>query len=328
MRAAEFVTPKHPDKMCDQISDAVLDWALGLDPNARVAIEVMGGHGKVYVVGELTMKESVGGSHLLPTAVKSAVTRITGDPNLDVTINVVQQSPEIAGGVDTGGAGDQGIMRGYATSETESLMPLEYELARDLCRYLYNLFPYDGKTQVTINEDGIQTIVASFQNVPKGSLEYSVSLWLKGRPCGRILANPAGDWSVGGFDADTGLTGRKLLIDNYGPRYPIGGGAFSGKDGTKVDRSAAYLARKVAVNLLQVRKVKEVSVELAYAIGVAQPVSVVATADGLKVDLTDVLGSTVSVTPRGIIDLLRLKEPQFEETARWGHFGNDFIWDK
>lgn len=338
MRTAEFVSPKHPDKMCDQISDAILDWVLERDPQGRVAAEVMGGHGQVFICGEITMDTH----EKIPF--DEIVHRITGDSQLTVIVNLTPQSPEIANGVDTGGAGDQGIMRGYAVSDTPSLMPVEYELARSLCMYLYERHPYDGKTQVTVDprERAIAskwhglpapvTIVASFQNVEGDQLVRDVSAWLRENdfiPSPNnimIHANPAGDWKQGGFDADTGLTGRKLAVDNYGPSYPIGGGAFSGKDASKVDRSAAYMARKIAVDYLRKYKGQMAAVEIAYAIGVAKPVEAVVRVDNVTHDL--LLDENYDLTPNGIIKALKLRKPQYEETARWGHFGRGFGWDK
>lgn len=333
MKTAEFVSPKHPDKMCDQISDAILDWALARDPKARVAIETMGGHGKVYIVGELKVAELAADSYPLHTAAEEIVKRITGKEDLEVIINVVEQSAEIANGVDTGGAGDQGIMRGYAVADNLTLMPLEYELARSICKRLYEKWPYDGKTQVTIDDRGVlHTIVASFQNVKAADLKAEIENWIiesddmplgwERRIDGIIIhANPAGDWSVGGFDADTGLTGRKLMVDNYGPRLPIGGGAFSGKDATKVDRSAAYMARKIAVDYMREHPAPLIEVEIAYAIGLAQPVAAYVKSGKQKVDL--LAEGKYDLTPAGIIKALELDKPQYEETARWGHFGHD-----
>ena len=259
-RTAESVSPKHPDKLCDQISDAILDAYLAGDPNARVAVETVGGHGKVFVVGEVTATDHI--------EVEPIVKRIAGD--VEVEVRLVRQSPEIAHGVDTGGAGDQGIMVGYACDETEELLPLEVVLARKLNQYLYERWPFDGKTQVTLKDGDIVAVVASFQNAPHDELKKAVKDWLKDQKTGesvRIHANPAGDWHVGGFDADTGLTGRKLVVDNYGPHIPIGGGCYSGKDASKVDRSAAYMARKIARDYLKQRKAREVYCYLAYAIG-------------------------------------------------------------
>ena len=312
---AESVSPGHPDKLCDQISDAILDAYLAGDPASRVAVETVGGHGKVFVVGEVTSKASVD--------VAPIVKRIAGDVRLDQLI--VLQSPEIASGVDTGGAGDQGIMVGYACNQTPELLPLETVLSRRLNQFLYEHWPYDGKTQIIINSGIIESVVASFQNAPHEDLEAAVQEWLVSIKCDskpKIHANPAGDWEQGGFDADTGLTGRKLVVDNYGPSIPIGGGCFSGKDPSKVDRSAAYMARKIAVDYLRKHDAKEVYCYLAYAIGKAEPLEATVSVD----DVQQVVEG-YDLTPKGIIEALDLRKPQYEKTARWGHFGNDFTWD-
>lgn len=318
-KTAEAVSPSHPDKIADRISDAILDACLEQDPDSRVAIETMGGHGIITVTGELTTKAYVN--------IRDIVKSIVGD-KYGVQVNIVQQSPEIANGVDDGGAGDQGIMIGYACNDNDALIPQELYLARSLCRFIYEKYPEDGKTQITINDNKeIVSVVASFCNVQNNELRDCVKEWLTNAKLGQdepsIYCNPAGDWNIGGFEADTGLTGRKLMVDNYGPQIPIGGGAFSGKDATKVDRSAAYMARKIAVDLLKNNKAKEVVVKLAYAIGRSVPVMATAVVDGeeIKVEYYD-------LTPRGIITFLDLKTPQFAKTAEWGHFGNNFIWDK
>lgn len=331
-KTAESVTPMHPDKICDRISDAILDACLEQDPMSRVAIETMGGHGSIDITGELTTKAYV--------KMRDIAKKIAGD-GYGIKINVIEQSPEIANGVDTGGAGDQGIMVGYACNDNEDMIPQESYLARSLCKYIYNLHPYDGKTQITINEDGvIQTIVASFQKVPAVELNEIINDWLvinKFPVSGEhnIYANPAGDWNIGGFEADTGLTGRKLAVDNYGPQIPIGGGAFSGKDSTKVDRSGAYMARKIAVDYLKTfdkSKVDNVTVKLAYAIGVAQPVMATVYIDSWNEDRQQTIDllkeNKYDLTPKGIIDFLELRKPQFEKTAQFGHMGNGFKWDK
>lgn len=324
-RTAESVSPGHPDKICDQISDAILDAYLSEDPHARVAVEACGGHGKVFLTGEVTSTARVD--------VAPIVARLAGD--VELIEYIVTQSPEIARGVDTGGAGDQGIMVGYACDETPEMIPLETTLARSLNEYLYGKWPYDGKTQVTLYGGEIHSIVASFQNALHDELEQAVKDWartqdyaskcfVKGRNNNPILhINPAGDWSVGGFEADAGLTGRKLIIDNYGPRIPIGGGAFSGKDATKVDRSAAYMARRIAVDYLRRFQAHEVFVYLAYAIGHDQPLEATAIVDGAEKRVED-----YDLSPRGIIAALSLTSPQFEQTARYGHFGHGFKWDK
>ncbi len=319
-KTAESVSPGHPDKLCDQISDAILDAFLQQDPNARVAVEAVGGHGKVFVTGEVTTTARV--------SVEPIVKRLAGD--VEVEVRLVEQSPEIALGVDTGGAGDQGIMVGYACSETPEFLPLEVVLSRKLNQYLYKIWPYDGKTQVTLLDGKVESVVASFQNAPSGELEQAVKTWLASlHPSPSTLhpalhINPAGDWQQGGFDADTGLTGRKLVVDNYGPSIPIGGGCFSGKDPSKVDRSAAYIARKIAVDYLKKRGASEVFVHLAYAIGYDQPLEATVTIDGVQERIEG-----YDLSPRGIIKSLDLKRPIFEATARYGHFGHaGFAWEQ
>lgn len=327
-RTAESVSPKHPDKLCDQISDAILDAHLAEDPLARVAVDVAGGHGTVFVTGEVTSGAEVD--------VVGIVRRIAGD--VEVIDRLAPQSSEIAQGVDTGGAGDQGIMVGYATRETPEMLPLEVVMARSLNEFLYERWPHDGKTQVTVRGGEVTSIVASFQNVSKTELEEAVKGWartqkynlsgacfVKGRNSNPDLyINPAGDWQQGGFDADAGLTGRKLAVDNYGPRIPVGGGAFSGKDPSKVDRSAAYMARRIAVDYLRQRpNASEVYVRLAYAIGVAKPLEAAAIIDGVAEQVQG-----YDLTPNGIITALDLRLPIYEQTARYGHFGHGFTWEK
>ncbi len=321
IRTAESVSPAHPDKLCDIISDAILDACLVQDPNSRCAIETMGGHGIVTITGEMTTNAYVD--------IRAIVKRIVG--NIGVQVNIVRQSAEIAQGVDIGGAGDQGIMVGYACNETPELMPLEVILARSLNKFIYDKHPFDGKTQVTATGEGkILSIVASFQNVIQKELEIEIRLFCHSIGLSpqqideiKIFANPAGDWNIGGFDADTGLTGRKLVVDNYGPRIPIGGGCFSGKDATKVDRSAAYMARKIAVDALKDFDCPEVLVYLAYAIGQAEPLQAT-----IKINGDTFIPKKYDLTPKGIIDFLDLKKPQFEETAKYGHFGIGAKWDK
>ncbi len=319
-RTAESVSPKHPDKLCDQISDAILDAYLSKDLNARVAAETCGGHGVVFITGEITSTAD-------NPDFEAIVKRITGDPKIEVHTKIVKQSPEIAQGVDVGGAGDQGIMIGYACSETPEMLPKEVVLARRLNQFIYAHFPFDGKTQVTLNPKGeLDSVVASFQNAPKAELENLIKEFITKHELNenaKIIANPAGDWNQGGFEADTGLTGRKLIVDNYGPRIPIGGGCFSGKDATKVDRSAAYMARRVAVDYLKNRHAHEVFVRLAYAIGLAEPLEKTVIIDGKPEEIEG-----YDLTPAGIIKSLDLKRPIYEPTARYGHFGEGFDWDK
>jgi S-adenosylmethionine synthetase len=333
-KTCEFVSPKHPDKVCDFIADSILDGFLAGDPKSRVAVELLGGHGRIFVSGEVTSAADVD--------VESLVKKVVGE-DYQVVVNISKQSPEISRGVDTGGAGDQGIMMGYAADETETFMPLEYETARKLCQDIYKEYPFDGKTQVTIertrskiatpasrdkdnkisnHSNGgdykVTTVVVSFQNTKTKELEELVRSLIKSD---LYLINPAGEWNLGGFDADSGLSGRKIVIDNYGPEIGVGGGSFSGKDPTKVDRSAAYMCRRIAVDLLKKHDAKQVRTKLAYAIGVKDPVMAVAEIDG---EITPIEG--YDVTPRGIINLLKLDRPIYAETAKWGHHGRGFSW--
>ena len=323
LRTAECVSPRHPDKLCDRISDAILDECLRQDPDSRVAVECMGGHGIITITGEVTTKAYFNAREIAQ--------RIAGK-QYGVQTNIVQQSPEIANGVDPGGAGDQGIMVGYACDDNEEMIPQELYLARSLCKFIYNNYDYDGKTQVTIDGDKIKTIVCSWCKLSSFILDNLIHAWLLQMEYTEqdiddieIITNPAGDWSIGGFEADTGVTGRKLAVDNYGTRVPIGGGAFSGKDATKVDRSAAYKARQLAVRELKETGAKEVYVYLAYAIGVAVPVEYTIVTDGNSRKIS--AGHYRRCEPLNIIKDLDLKLPMFEKTAEWGAFGNNFNWD-
>jgi S-adenosylmethionine synthetase len=319
IRTAECVSPMHPDKMCDRISDTLLDLHLEQDPNSRVAIETCGGMGEVYITGEVTSNAVVTRENIV-----KVVHDITTDDTINVIININSQSPEIANGVDTGGAGDQGIMIGYACRDNKEFLPQEYFLSRELNKFVFDKYPYDGKTQVTMNGNSLR-VVCSFQNAPGKQLEKLVMEYFEDYPDYFIEAlhcNPAGDWNIGGFTADAGLTGRKLAVDNYGPRVPLGGGAFSGKDSTKVDRSAAYMGRRVAVDILEKRpEVQEVMVQLAYAIGYDQPLQATAIVDG---EHEFIKGYDLS--PKGIIDFLELTKPIFASTAGFGHMGAGFNW--
>ena len=329
VKTAEFVSPKHPDKICDYIADSILDAYLKGDGKSRVAVEVQGGHKLVTINGEVTSK--------VKPDVEALVRRIVGK-DYKVLINIALQSPEIAQGVDTGGAGDQGIMKGYATSETPVFLPLEYVLARNLCQKIFAVYPYDGKTQVTVKDGKVTTVVASFQNTKSKELLALVKKVIKAE---EYLINPAGEWSQGGFDADSGLTGRKLVVDNYGPEVAIGGGAFSGKDYTKVDRSGAYMARRIAVDLLK-KEIKgqkgkklgptEVFVKLAYAIGKKEPVMAVAEihlpgAAGHADTVKEIPITGYDLSPVGIRDFLKLDKVKYADTCTWGHFGRGFSWE-
>lgn len=309
-KTAEFVSPMHPDKICDFIADSILDAYLEVDKNSRTAIEVMGGHKLVTINGEVTSKGD--------PDIEAIVKHIVGE-DFKVIINIVLQSPQIAQGVDIGGAGDQGIMKGYATSETENFLPLEYTLARNLCQKVFEVYPYDGKTQVTVENGKVTTVVVSFQNSKNEELLPLVKSIIV---ADEYFINPAGEWNLGGFDADTGLSGRKLIVDNYGPEITIGGGSFSGKDYTKVDRSGAYMARKIAVDLLKKNNAKDVEIKLAYAIGKVLPVMAVAVIDGVE---TEIEGYDLST--KGIRGLLKLDEVKYRDTCTWGHFGRGFGWE-
>jgi len=318
IRTAECVSPMHPDKMCDRISDTLLDLHLTHDPYSRVAIETAGGNRLVYITGEVTSEYKV-----TQQEIEDVVREVTKDDNIAVIINLNTQSPEISQGVDIGGAGDQGIMIGYACEDNDQYLPQEYYLSRELNKLVYEFFPFDGKTQVTI--DGLKVrVVCSFQNAPKDKLEELVVLFFEERhpkyTIQSLHCNPAGDWNIGGFTADAGVTGRKLAVDNYGPRVPIGGGAFSGKDATKVDRSAAYMARRIAVDYCKLYG-GETFVTLAYAIGYDEPLQATVRCDGYEMKIEG-----YDLSPQGIIEFLDLRKPIFKETATFGHMGCGFNW--
>jgi S-adenosylmethionine synthetase len=295
--------------MCDFLADSLLDEFLAQDPKSRVAIELLGGHKNITISGEVTSNAKVD--------IDATIKRILGN-DYQSHIFMTQQSPYIAQGVDIGGAGDQGIMIGYATAETANFMPLEYELARNLCQKIYEKYPFDGKTQVTIVDGQVTTVVASFQNTKNSELLPLVKSIIEAK---EYLINPAGEWTMGGFDADSGLSGRKIVIDNYGPETGIGGGSFSGKDYTKVDRSGAYMARRIAVDVLQKRGAAAVRAKLAYAIGKKEPVMAVVEIDGHSEIISD-----YDLSPKGIYQFLMLDKVKFADTAAWGHFGRNFSW--
>ena len=325
-RTAESVSPQHPDKITDQIADAILDACLRRDPEARAAIEVVGGHGEMVVMGEVSAALLEGEE--LREEIEKIGARLV-EEKMTWRLNLAPQSPGIASGVDIGGAGDQGIMIGYATAETPEMLPREVVLARRLNQFCYEKWPTNGKTQVTLQNNEVTGVVASFQRAPGAELRARVEEWLasetevvRAAEC-QFYVNPCGDWDGGPFAVDAGLTGRKIVIDNYGPRIPVGGGAFSGKDPTKVDRSGAYMARRVAVDYLRARKAREVLVRLAYVIGIAAPVEATVIIDGQAEEIQG-----YDLTPEGIIEFLDLRRPIYEPTARWGHFGHpDFSWE-
>jgi S-adenosylmethionine synthetase len=361
---SESVTEGHPDKIADQISDAVLDAVLNQDPTGRVACECILTTGVAFIAGEITTKAYVD----FPTVARETIREIGYDNavygfdcNTCAVINSVHsQSPDIAMGVDTGGAGDQGMMFGYACDETEDLMPLPIMLAHRLARRLAQVrkegtlryLRPDGKSQVTIEYEkgrpvAVDTVVVSTQHaeeVGNDQLRAEVRqhvidpvLPAKLTDPGRLKVhiNPTGRFVVGGPHGDTGLTGRKIIVDTYGGAAPHGGGAFSGKDPTKVDRSACYMARYIAKNVVAAGLARRCQVQLAYAIGVADPVSVLVDTFGtgtIDPDRTVALvREAFPLTPKGIIQHLNLRRPIFKKTAAYGHFGRTepgFSWEQ
>ncbi len=360
---SESVTEGHPDKIADQISDSILDACLEQDPYSRVACETLTCTGLVVIAGEITTKAYVD----FQTLVRETVSAIGYndathgfDSNTCAVISTInKQSPDIAMGVDTGGAGDQGMMFGYATNETPELMPTPISLAHKLAQKLSEvrksgLLAYlrpDGKSQVTVEYDEnhkpvrVDAVVISTQHAEEVGndelrgdiLKHVIQAVI---PANLLDAdtkyhiNPTGRFVVGGPMGDTGLTGRKIIVDTYGGMGRHGGGAFSGKDATKVDRSAAYMARYVAKNIVAAGLADRCEVQFAYAIGVAEPVSVLVETFGTGKVSEDILESLVrknfSLTPKGIIESLDLRKPIFKATAAYGHFGRKgqgFTWE-
>jgi S-adenosylmethionine synthetase len=359
---SESVTEGHPDKIADQISDAVLDAVLTKDPTGRVACETLVTTGLVMVAGEITTKAVLDYSDLARDVVRD-VGYTRSDYGFDcdtcaVISSIHRQSPDISMGVDTGGAGDQGLMFGFACDETEELMPLPITLAHKLVQRLsevrrkgiVDFFRPDGKSQVTVEYQGarplrVDTVVISTQHgesVSNADLQNAVrdEVIRKVVPAElmdkntKFHINPTGRFVVGGPMGDAGLTGRKIIVDTYGGYSRHGGGAFSGKDPSKVDRSACYMARHVAKNLVAAGIARKVEVQLAYAIGVADPVSVMADTFGTGTipdeQITDLIRGTFKLTPRGIIESLNLRRPIYRPTASFGHFGRTgpgFTWE-
>ena len=359
---SESVTEGHPDKVADQISDAVLDYALSQDPMSRVACETMVTTGVAVVAGEITTKTHIDYQKIVRNTVE-AIGYTDATYGFDfktcaVMATVDTQSPDIAMGVDTGGAGDQGLMFGYATNESPELMPLPILLAHQLTKKLAdarragkpNFLRPDGKSQVSVEYDGskpvrIDTVVISTQHSPEATptqiRDEVIELIVKPVLPKALLdaktkyhINPTGRFVVGGPQGDCGLTGRKIIVDTYGGMGRHGGGAFSGKDPTKVDRSACYMARYIAKNVVAAGLADRVEVQLAYAIGVADPVSVAVDAFGTeKVDETkiaELIRANFQLTPRGIIESLNLRRPIYKKTASYGHFGRnepEFSWE-
>ena len=359
---SESVTEGHPDKIADQISDAVLDAVLTKDPTGRVACETLVTTGLVMVAGEITTKAVLDYSDLARDVVRD-VGYTRSDYGFDcdtcaVISSIHRQSPDISMGVDTGGAGDQGLMFGFACDETEELMPLPITLAHKLVQRLsevrrkgiVDFFRPDGKSQVTVEYQGarplrVDTVVISTQHgesVSNADLQNAVrdEVIRKVVPAElmdkntKFHINPTGRFVVGGPMGDAGLTGRKIIVDTYGGYSRHGGGAFSGKDPSKVDRSACYMARHVAKNLVAAGVARKVEVQLAYAIGVADPVSVMADTFGTGTipdeQITDLIRGTFKLTPSGIIESLNLRRPIYRPTASFGHFGRTgpgFTWE-
>ena len=360
---SESVTEGHPDKIADQVSDSILDACLEHDPYSRVAAETLTATGLVVIAGEITTKAYVD----FQTLVRGVIASIGYDNALygfdsntcAVISTINKQSGDIAQGVDTGGAGDQGMMFGYATNETKELMPAPISLAHKLTRRLTDVrkngkLSYlrpDGKSQVTVeyDENGkparIDAVVISTQHselISNDELHADIlrhviqavmpAAWLDEHT--KYHINPTGRFVIGGPMGDTGLTGRKIIVDTYGGMGRHGGGAFSGKDPTKVDRSAAYMARHIAKNIVAAGLADKAEVQLAYAIGVAEPVSVLVETFGTgklgPAQLTELVRRNFSLTPKGIIESLNLRRPIYQKTAAYGHFGRtepEFTWE-
>jgi S-adenosylmethionine synthetase len=360
---SESVTEGHPDKIADQISDSILDAILAQDPVGRVACETLVTTGLAIIAGEITTSCYVDFPKIVRETIKDVgYTRAKfgfDSETCAVLSSIHEQSPDIAMGVDPGGAGDQGLMFGYACTETDELMPLPIMLAHKLVKGLSRarrdgVLDYlrpDGKSQVTVEyEHGrpvrVDTVVVSTQHsalVSTETLREDVVDQIVSRviPGGlmdrqtRVLINPTGRFVVGGPHGDAGVTGRKIIVDTYGGAAPHGGGAFSGKDPTKVDRSACYMARYVAKNVVAAGLAERCMVQLAYAIGVAEPVSVLidtfGTGQVADERISEIVRGHFTLTPRGIIEMLDLRRPIYRKTAAFGHFGRtepEFTWER
>lgn len=329
----ESVTSGHPDKVCDQISDAILDALLVQDPMSRVAVETFGGHDLLVIGGEVTTTAKVDYEKIA----RKVYSDIGYDGSaLKVIVHVVQQSPDIAMGVDTGGAGDQGMMYGYATDATVELLPEAVVKVHKLAKGLEELrrsgdFDWikpDGKTQITVHNDTITSVLVSTQhdaNVSQVFIREALVKNLIAPIIGslegiEVLVNPTGSFVQGGFAADTGLTGRKIMVDTYCGLAPHGGGAFSGKDATKVDRSAAYMCRFVARELVKKGMGKKILVSVAYAIGKAEPLMIAAVNEKGE-NFGEYVTKHYDFKPKAIIEKLGLRRPIFQQTAAYGHFG-------
>ena len=336
---SESVSEGHPDKVADQISDAILDSLIGQDPNSRVAVETLVTTGLAVVSGEVTTDAYVDVQDIVRDVIQEigytkASYRFDAD-SCGVLSTIHKQSPDIAQGVDREGAGDQGMMFGFATTQTPEYMPMPLQFSHNLLKELARirktteLMPYlgpDSKSQVTIeyNDDNTPVRIDLISNIIPAELIDADTLY---------HINPTGKFVIGGPHGDTGLTGRKIIVDTYGGFGAHGGGAFSGKDPSKVDRSAAYATRHIAKNLVAAGFADEVLVQLAYAIGVAEPVSINVNSYGTgkvsDLELATLVEKTFDCTPKGIIDRFDLKRPIYKQTAAYGHFGRDeFPWEK
>ena len=369
---SESVTEGHPDKLCDYISDSILDAYLALDPFSRVACETVCGKGEIYITGEITSKAKINIEEIVRNTIKDVGFK-NANTDIDyktcnIIINISKQSPDIALGVDKSletkqgemksiGAGDQGLMFGFACDETEELMPLPICLAHKLAKQLTmvrkeNLLNYikpDGKVQVTVEYENdvplrIDTIVVSSQHTEDTDLEV-LRKDIKKYVINKIVPNslldedtkyyinPTGRFVIGGPYGDSGLTGRKIIVDTYGGYSRHGGGAFSGKDPTKVDRSACYMARHIAKNVVANKYAKNCEIQLAYAIGVAKPVSIYVDTFNTNTipeeEIVNKIKNKFDLTPSGIIDYLDLKKPIYKLTTNYGHFGKpNLSWEK
>ena len=358
---SESVTEGHPDKVCDNISDTILDECLKQDKNSRVAIETFASSNTITIAGQITSNAKIEVEKIVREKLKE-IGYDNEKTDIDyrtcnININITKQSPDIALGVDVGGAGDQGIMFGYACDETPSYMPYAIDMAHKLSKRLTQvrkegIVPYlrpDGKTQVTVEyEDDkpkrIETILVSTQHletatleqVRKDVIEKVIQAVIPSNMMDentKIYVNPTGRFVIGGPLGDTGLTGRKIIVDTYGGYAKHGGGAFSGKDASKVDRSAAYMLRHIAKNIVANKYAKKCEIQVSYAIGIKEPLSICVNTFGTskksEEELVTLIKEKFDLTPDGIIEYLNLKEPIYEKTTNYGHFGKDDLqWEK
>lgn len=358
---SESVTEGHPDKLCDTISDSILDECIKQDENSRVAVETFASGNQITIAGQITSNAKIDIENIVRERIKE-IGYDNENVDLDyrtckIYINITRQSPDIALGVDTGGAGDQGIMFGYASNETENYMPYAINIAHQLSKGLTDVrksgeISYlrpDGKTQVTVEYEGdipkrIETILISTQHeeivtqeqlkkdiidklikkiVPKNMIDENT----------KIYVNPTGRFVIGGPLGDTGLTGRKIIVDTYGGYARHGGGAFSGKDPSKVDRSAAYMLRHIAKNIVANGLAKKCEIQIAYSIGMKEPLSICVNTFGTgkktENEIVDIIKKNFDLTPDGIIKYLDLKQPIYSKTTNYGHFGKEYLpWEK